>query len=251
MDIKEFFKRILYYVSVPKCVLCKEKLDYEDRGLCKKCKIEYDRHKTRDCPTCGKILSRCSCSYEKLEAHGIKKFIKIFRYSKAEQSFSSNYLIYSLKQDNRADVLSFLSEELADAIKSSVDLTSSDFVITNVPRRKKAVVNFGYDHAKALAVSTAKILGIEYVSLLKSKSKVAQKTVHGEERMRNAKFDYICDEDFTLKGKTVIIIDDIITTGASITNCATLIKGLRPKAIIAACLGTAYKEKYIEFTNPR
>lgn len=247
MNLAQLFKKIIYYISVPKCVLCHDKLDYEDRGLCKKCMVEYQRHKQRDCPHCAHILSECSCSYEQLEAHGIKKFIKLFRYSKAEASMPSNYLIYSLKQDNRSDVLSFLADELATAIKYSFDLTKAEYVITNVPRRKTAIVNFGYDHAERLARAVADRLGIEYAALLKSKSKKAQKTVFGDDRKRNAQFDYICDEDFSLKGKTVIIVDDIVTTGASITNCATLIRGLKPKRIIGACLGTAYKEPYIDF----
>ena len=249
MNIKELIRRILYYVSVPKCVYCKEKLDYEDRGLCKKCMVEYKRHKQRNCPHCAAILSECACTYDSLKAHGIKKFVKLFRYSKAESSMPSNYLIYSLKQDNRADVLSFLSEELATAINHSFDINHGEFVITNVPRRKTAIVNFGYDHSKELALAVARILDIEYVEILKSKSKKAQKSVHADERKKNAKFDYKCDEDFTLKGKSVILVDDIITTGASMTNCATLIRGLRPKRIIGATLGTAYKESYIDFKN--
>ena len=247
MNFSELLKRALYYISVPKCVLCKEKLDYEDRGLCKKCLVEYKRHKQRDCPHCAHILSECSCSYPYLKSHGIKKFIKLFRYSKAEASMPSNYLIYSLKQDNRSDVLSFLADELACAIRYSFDLTKSEYVITNVPRRKTAIVNFGYDHAERLARAVADRLGIEYVALLKSESKRAQKTVYGEARRQNAKFDYICDDDYTLKGKSVILVDDIVTTGSSMTNCATLIRGLKPKRIIGACLGTAYREPYVDF----
>jgi predicted amidophosphoribosyltransferase len=161
----------------------------------------------------------------------------------------ANYLIYSLKQDNRSDVLDFLSAELSGAIKNSLDLSSGDYVVTNVPRRKRAIVDFGYDHARELARRVADILGLEYVEILESKSKKAQKTVFGDERRRNAIFDYICDDDFTLKGKCVILIDDIVTTGSSITNCATLIKALRPKSIVAASLGVAYKEPRIDFTR--
>lgn len=251
MKCIELIKRAIYYISVPKCVLCKERLDYEDKGLCKKCMVEYQRHKQRNCPHCSNILSECSCSYKDLEVHGIKKFVKLFRYSKAEESLPSNYLIYSLKQDNRADVLEFLSNELATAINHSFDIPRGDYVITSVPRRKSAVVNFGYDHAKELAMAVSKILGVEYVQILKSNSKKAQKSVYGEARKQNAKFDYDCDESLSLKGKSVILIDDIVTTGASMTNCATLIKGLRPRRIIGACLGTAYKEKYIDFKHYR
>lgn len=248
MNIKELINKILFYVSVPKCVCCKERLDYGARGLCNKCAAIYEAHKQRNCPRCAKILSRCFCSYEHLEAHGIKHLIKLFRYSKAEQSMPSNYLIYSLKQDNRDDVLSFLAEELSEAMKASMDLSdTSKYVISNVPRRKKAIVNFGYDHAKALAVEVSKRLSVEYVELLKSKSKKSQKSVYGHERMENARFDYKCHSELSLKWKTLILIDDIVTTGASMSNCATLIKALKPKGIVGACLGTAYKEKYIEF----
>ena len=159
----------------------------------------------------------------------------------------SNYLIYSLKQDNRDDVLDFLSDELVEALNASIEINSTDYVITNVPRRRKAIIDFGYDHSKDLAVLVARKLKIQYVEILASKSKKAQKTLYGHDRVVNAKFEYKCKDNFSLKGKNVILVDDIVTTGASMTNSATLIKGLRPKQIIGACLGTAYKEKYIDF----
>ena len=243
MNIKNLFNKALFYVSVPKCVCCSEKLEYSDRGLCKGCRDVYESHKLRNCPRCSKKLSECFCSYDFLEAHSIKNLIKIFRYSKTAESMPSNYLIYSLKQDNRRDVLSFLADEMSDALKLQLTDDPGKYVITSVPRRRKAIVNYGYDHAAALAGAVAKRLGIEYVGILKSKSSEPQKSVYGQARIENAKFEYKCKNDFTLKGKTVILVDDIITTGASITNSATLIRGLKPKRIIGACLGTAYKEK--------
>lgn len=246
MKVKEIIKRILYYVSVPKCVLCKEKLDYEDRGLCKTCKSVYEEHKMRNCPHCSMVLSECNCTYEVLESHGIKNLVKLFRYSKTEQSQPSNYLIYSLKQDNRSDVISFLADELSEALRRIID-PKIEYVITNVPRRRKAKVNFGYDHARVLAREVSKRLGVEYVELLRSMAKKSQKSVYGAERIRNANFDYVSKMDYSLRGKHVILIDDIVTTGASMSNCATLIKGLRPKRIIGACLGVAYREPYIKF----
>lgn len=247
MKFKELYNRAIFYLSVPKCVCCKEKLDYEDKGLCKSCRATYESHKLRDCPRCSHKLSECFCTYDDLESHGIKNLVKLFRYSKTEESMPSNYLIYSLKQDNRKDVIAFLSDELARAIEHQVGNSPQGYVITSVPRRRRAIVDFGYDHAKVLAMQVAKRIGIEYVEILRSKSKDPQKSVYGDARRENAKFDYKCKEDFTLKGKTVILVDDIITTGSSMINSATLIRGLRPKRIIGACLGTAYKEKRIDF----
>ena len=247
MDIKELFNRALYYVSVPKCVYCKDKLDYTERGLCKKCKEIYDAHKLRNCPKCSAVLSECFCTYEFLDEHSVKNLVKIFRYSKNEEAMPSNYLIYSLKQDNRKDVISFLADEMSNALSIHLDRDPSEYIVTSVPRRRSAIVNFGYDHAAKLAREVAKRLGTEYLTILKSKATDPQKSVYSQARIENARFDYKCKKDLTLKGKTVIIVDDIITTGASITNCATLIRALRPRRIIGACLGTAYKEVGPEF----
>ena len=203
----------------------------------------------RDCPKCSQVLEKCFCSYDHLELNGIKKLVKLFRYSKTEESMPSNYLIYSLKQDNRKDVVSFLADEISESIKYCMNGDFSGCIITNVPRRKKAIREFGYDHAKLLAREVSKRLSIEYVELLKSKSRKPQKSVYGQMRFENAKFAYKRKNNQIVKGKIVIIIDDIITTGSSMTNCVLLIRKLKPKRIIGACLGTAYKESYIEFEH--
>lgn len=249
MKLKELYNRAIFYLSVPKCVCCKDKLDYEDSGLCKACKITYDLHKQRNCPRCSHKLSECFCTYDELKNHGIKNLVKLFRYSKSDESMPSNYLIYSLKQDNRKDVIAFLADELSDAILRQIGNDPKEYVITSVPRRRRAVVDFGYDHAKTLAKAVSLRIGVEYVEVLRSEAKKPQKSVYGDARRENAKFDYKCAENFTLKGKTVIIVDDIITTGSSMINSATLIRGLKPKRIIGACIGTAYKEKGIEFQH--
>lgn len=249
ISIKELFNRALFYISVPKCVLCREKLDYEDRGLCKACQDVYTEHKKRNCPNCSNVLSKCLCTYDTLAKNGVKRLAKLFRYSHTDESLPSNYLIYSLKQDNRDDVVSFLADELSEPLRIAMNKEPGDYIVTNVPRREKAIVNFGYDHAAELAKAVAKRLNIEYTELLRSRSKRAQKTVFGQERIENAKFDYKHKKHANLKGKRVILIDDIITTGSSMSNSARLIKKLGPKEIVGACLGTAYKEKYIDFEN--
>ena len=91
-----------------------------------------------------------------------------------------------------------------------------------------------------MAKEVAKSLGAKYISLLKSNSKKAQKSLEHSERMKNANFDLIKDVDLT--GKGVIIIDDVITSGASMGCAAALIRSLGCKNIVAASLGIAYKD---------
>ncbi len=240
---KSIFRKILFYFSVPKCVACKRKLDTDDFGICKSCKSEYEEIKLRDCSRCAKLLSLCSCSNEFLETHYVKRLVKVFRYVQHHDNTSANNLIFSLKKDNREDVLTFLSSELETSVRNSIE-TPEDFIITNVPRRKKSIKKYGIDHAKELAKALAKRLGCEYRSYLKSKSKKAQKSTHGNERITNAEFDI---KSIDLKGKRIILVDDVCTTGASLGMCAALLHSVGAKEIVGAALSVAYKDKYTPF----
>ena len=244
-----FFKKLLFYLSVPKCVCCGERLEITDKALCRICTKDYFDHKTRSCSQCSKLLSECTCTNDYLKNHYTKRLVKLFRYiirDDTERSFPSNMLIYSLKRDNRADVLDFLSDELANAINKTISPKKIEFLITSVPRRPKAVRRYGIDHAQLLAKSVAKKLDVPYAALLKSTAKAAQKKMHEKERISNATFDYR-KTDVDPRGKHVIIIDDVVTTGASMGSCAMLIHALGAKEIIGAALSIAYKDKSVEF----
>ena len=157
---------------------------------------------------------------------------------------ASNHLIYSLKQDNREDVVAFLADEMLSALNNSIDFSKGRYIFTNVPRRRKSIIKFGYDHAAVLARSVSGALGCEYRELLVSKSKRSQKSVFGAERIYNAAFDYKHRREINLKGYTVILIDDVVTTGASMSGCAMLLRGMGAKTVIGAALGIALKDSY-------
>ena len=244
MKLTEIKNKILFYLSVPKCVGCKKRLTIEDGVLCPDCLIEYREIKKRNCSICSNPLNLCSCSNKLLESHYIHKVIKVFRYVQRDDNPPNN-LIYSLKRDNRRDVLDFLTSELAEALSNSID-NLGECVFTNVPRRKKEALRYGFDHAEILAKNLAKYFSAEYYQPLISTSKKPQKKTHGTERIKNANFK-LKRRAKDLFGKTVIIVDDIITTGASMSACAMLVRALGTKKIIGAAISIAYKDSYVPF----
>ena len=241
MNIKELSDRVLFALSVPKCVCCRERLDYGQIAFCPKCYSEFEEIKTRNCSRCAKKLSLCDCSNAYLEAHFVRRVVKSFRYLISAEANPANALVFSLKTDNRSDVLELCKREMSAAIMHSVD-SPQDCIITNVPRRRSAIIQHGIDHSGLLAKAVAAELGAEYIPLLKSLSKKPQKSLERTERIKNAEFELINDID--LSGRRVIIVDDIITTGASMGTAAMLIRSLGTKNIVGAALGIAYKDKY-------
>ena len=246
IDIKALWERILFYVSVPTCVCCRRRLDIHETALCSSCFEKHQRLKFRNCSRCGKKLHECSCSNEYLEAHYVRKLAKVLYYMQRDDMLQLNSLIYSLKRENRKDVLDFCSKELAEVILRSFP-KAKECIVTNVPRRKKSIIKYGFDHAELLAKEVAKNIGGTYKKILVSNVKTEQKKLYGESRILNADFD-ICD-DIDLKGKNVIVVDDIVTTGSSMGAAAMLIHGLGAKRIYGATLGVAYKDKYKPFKH--
>ena len=249
MDINKIYNSALYYLTVPKCVCCRERLDIDDKALCKDCLKEYRNIKLSNCSICSLPLEKCSCVNDFLDRHYVHKLVKLFRYKQPahpNDRMPANELIYNIKRTNRRDLLSFITDELVSAIENTVDYKK--FIITNVPRKTSRVTKYGLDHSAEIAKSIAKRLNIKYVKTLKSTSKKPQKKTHGDERLKNAKFDYLRKSP-EIKGKNILLVDDIVTTGASMGNSAMLLHGLGVKRIVGVCLSIAYRDKYKPFAK--
>ena len=245
MKFSEFLRRVMFYVTVPECVGCKEKLSVSDIALCHSCSKKHELLKTKNCSRCSNILSNCTCSNTYLEKHRVKRLIKAYRYLITDEISPSNNLIFSLKKETRRDVLHLLTGELELAIiNSGIDVNES-CIFTNVPRRKKAIAQYGIDHAGRLSKSLAKRFGAEYKSTLRSMTKREQKGMKFDDRKKNAAFSQ--KGKYDLKGKTVFLIDDIVTTGSSMAASADILYRMGAKAVIGVAVAIAYRDSYIPF----
>ncbi len=244
MNFRQIKDAVLFYLSVPRCVGCKEKLSRSESALCQDCVTEYENVKKRNCSICAQPLHKCSCTNSYLDTHYVHKLIKVFRYVHRDP-LPSNNLIYSLKRDNRKDVLTFLTQELAEAILNSVK-NPGRYIFTNVPRRREGIIKYGIDHAALLAKSLANRFSAEYYQPILSTSKRAQKKLSRDERLKNATFK-LRKNAYEIKGRSVILVDDIVTTGASMASCAAILKKLGAKSVIGAAISIAYKDTYVPF----
>ncbi len=97
--------------------------------------------------------------------------------------------------------------------------------IVSVPVNKHRLKTRGYDQAGYLAGNLANIANIEFVSdgILRHKNTVPQNSLGVNERFENVKNAFSVG-NYNFKGKNVIIADDIFTTGATINECAKVLK---------------------------
>ena len=98
-----------------------------------------------------------------------------------------------------------------------------EFAITYAPRSLKKFNEFGVDQSKELAKIIAKNLGINMVSVFKNKSWKVQKKLNRTQRMENAKKAYRLKKNFKNGYQKYFVVDDVLTSGATLYHCAKLL----------------------------
>ncbi len=218
----------------PKCVGCRERLDiFDDRRrsddvFCPKCRAEWEREKLEGCPSCGVAAVDCACCPPTLK----RKYVDCISLIKFGRTLSADRLIYTLKKRKLEKAFSFAADELARRFelycyRYNVDL--SEAIFTNVPRKSSSVAAYGFDHAKLLSEMTAKLTGNRYSELIVRRGRSRdQKKLSGEARRRNVERLFAIIPDADLKGRTVVLVDDVVTTGNTAYQC---IRALRKRGV--------------------
>jgi competence protein ComFC len=118
-------------------------------------------------------------------------------------------------------------------------------VITHLPRSHKNKAKDVFDQSYMLAKSLSKVTGIEFLPCFKRRLVAKeQKSLNSFERRLNMRSAYtLRDIDEEIKDKTVILVDDIVTTGSSMASCARLLYSKGAFAVMGISVGLTRKEK--------
>lgn len=222
--MKMSFSQILQRMFVERyCVVCGRAISYDVKEpLCEKC-IEYWKEFLNvKCRTCGRTCDLCTCLPIKIKKinHSVAGWCVLYNVS---TNGEINKLFYGLKHKYDKGTVDFCAEKMKDeviALFKSRGLNYSEYIVTYAPRSRKNLNKYGFDQSKKLAKSLAKKLGIECISTLNNKSKREQKGLNKKERADNAQKSYFYKKN-SLKGNdNIILVDDIMTSGATMYTCA-------------------------------
>ena len=116
-------------------------------------------------------------------------------------------------------------------------------IITWVPLSRARLRKRGYDQARLLAEALAGHMGLEAKPLLKkTRNNKAQSGLRSEAaRSANVKGVYALSADSSLEGKRIVLIDDVVTTGATMSECAGVLKKAGAAELIGLTVASAGK----------
>lgn len=114
-------------------------------------------------------------------------------------------------------------------------------LVSWVPLSAKSLRARGFDQARLLAEHVAAAFGMEPVALLSKKDRVGRQSAIREEAARRANvlgaFSLLPGAE--VKGRRVLLVDDVLTTGATLSECARVLRTAGCESVVAVTLARA------------
>lgn len=214
-NLSGFYNFLLDLIFPKYCVGC----GCEGVWLCKTCKDKIIYIEKTTCPTCnrltsiGKFCSRCRPnSY-------LTGVIVAAYYNEGPLKEA----IHNFKYDLIFDLKYALSDILSETLNKRWNKKA---IIIAVPLHKKRASERGFNQAELLAEEVSKKFNFRIIKnkLVRTKYTTQQVKLSGKKRRKNlfGVFGWVGKEE--IKGKIVLLVDDVYTTGATLQECAKILK---------------------------
>ena len=193
--------RILDFFFPPRCAFCGAILEESGDGVCSACR---------------KALPRAAETERKCDF--VRAYTAPFYY---EEPVRQGMLAYKFRNaPSRGKVFGRMIGE--DLLRRGIDGFD---LISWVPLSAKRHRRRGYDQARLLAEAAAEALGTKAVPLLRKARDVSPQSRlrTPEERRANISGCYVVRSADAVRGKRILLIDDIITTGSTLSECARML----------------------------
>lgn len=243
MKIYELARNLFF---PPRCASCKKLLEITNEGfcgeycLCPECRGLWQRAKLENCPECLCPSSLCLCAPTEGKLKNIK-IPKLITYT-PERNNIQGKMIFALKRINDKRICEFASNELAVSLctyfKDERVLPDS-CIYTYVPRRRKAICEYGFDQGRRLSYGLAKACEGEFLPLFERVGGKEQKKLDKKARETNVNHAIDLRDGYAdkVKGRTVVVVDDLITTGATLGRAVQLLRKAGAANIYVTAVG--------------
>ena len=206
MKLAQYILRMLY---PPKCVLCRQLLDKEETDLCRSCRTTASRWR----PNRQKLRFLDDYTAVWYYEDRVRESLLRYKFSNA-RSYADAY--------GR-----MVAMQVEKALPEGIDL------VTWVPIGPKRKRKRGYDQCQLLAAAVAKELEVPVCALMhKPKdNKVQSSLTDASQRRANVLGVYRLVNGESAEGNNILLIDDIITTGATASEAARMIRSAGAKKV--------------------
>ena len=223
MDIKKVLKTIKDYIFPVHCLGCRE----EGEWLCEKCFYKIDTSGVFCCPIChkntraGEYCISCNKNLP-LDSN--------FAITIYKEDGLIGKVIQTLKYSHAEDVIQAFEKLISNFVKENQSLFSEIDLVVPVPLHKKRFVERGFNQAKLIAEVVARKINKPCREVVtRSRHTLQQAKLGREERLKNVNNAFVVEDSLD---ESILLIDDVFTTGTTLQECAKALKGRGAKKVI-------------------
>jgi ComF family protein len=212
------------FILPPMCVTCREPLSAHD-SLCSQCwrEIEFIRP-----PICDRLgLPMPFDTGEAMVSAAAVAEPPPYDRARAVAAYTGvmRTLVHDLKFRDRHDARQLFGRWLVEAGEA---ILSDAEVVVPVPLGRWRLLSRRFNQAAILAHEVARVKGLEYapLALVRQRATMSQVGLSRRQRQRNVAgaFAVVPRRKASLDGRKVVLVDDVITTGATVAACARTLK---------------------------
>ncbi len=220
MTKKLWKERILALLFPSRCAICDATVKY-DKHICNRCMDEIKTLEDPTCIKCGKKIKTTTelvCHDCSTHHHYFDRGYALFDYQQVKTS------LYRFKYAGRAEYAKYYAQVAEEKYGTLLKQLKADALIP-VPIHKRRLKERGYNQAEEFSKELSNRLGIPTRTDLvkRTTATVALKKLGRFERQNNLKKAFIISRN-DVKLKTIIVIDDIYTTGATIDTISRIFR---------------------------
>ena len=219
-----------------RCPLCGTVIAPNQR-ICGKCSDNVIYINPPVCRLCGRNTFDCVCDDR---PRHYERCVSPFVYTKAARNG-----IHRLKFQRGASSAPYFGSFMAQTVSREYRDEKIDLIVS-VPMHREDISRRGYNQSALLADSVGKTLDIPVRNnvLLKRRHNNAQHSLSRAERQQNVQDAFEVSRSYLVSGRTILICDDVITTGSTLDECARILLAAGARKVLcvtAAAVVGAYQ----------
>lgn len=217
-----FAKSVIDFIYPPLCFLCQNRLEEKERFICFACWEGLE------------ILPQPFCTSQEYLRKVVGKVwfsasIAFYQYSPAVQR-----LIHQMKYQRMGSVANIFALVMGRRLKEVIGTIPVDYIVP-IPLHYTRERERGYNQAKLLAVRISRESGIPLLEncIKRRRYTTQQAKLDKNKRYQNVRDAFCVKNAELIKDRTILLTDDVLTTGNTMNECARMLSCAGAREIIA------------------
>ena len=229
-ELKRLGRQMLAAALPGSCLLCAT--DSAEELLCPPCASDLPGLPAALCPRCAAPTThseRCGACLR--DPPHFDRTLALFHYD-----FPADRIIHALKYGHQLAVAGWSARRLAERLSGA----EYDFIVP-LPLHPDRLRERGYNQSAEIAKVLANRLNfrLDLDNVRRTRATPPQADLPYKERHKNVRGAFECRTDFS--GKHLLLIDDVMTTGATVNECVRVLKLHGAASVTVAVIARALK----------